>query len=219
MSDTSLTSKGLTLGLIILALALLYPGITQPVMTLSGAVENARIAELSIDVITEQDPGSQTGQMLRSMSRLLGLDQIEGQMQVYSTTRSIWGTAQALAESGYLAVGLLIIFFSVLIPVFKLLLQAALLFVSGEALRLPLLNLNAALSKWSMADVFVMALLVAFLAGGAAKQSGDILIMQASLGPGFYYFLAYCLFSIAAGIAMKRQLSSQVQSRPGVSAG
>ena len=50
-----------------------------------------------------------------------------------------------------------------------------------------------------MADVFVMGLLVAFLAGGAAEQSNDILTMHASLGAGFYYFLAYCLFSVGAG--------------------
>ena len=54
-----------------------------------------------------------------------------------------------------------------------------------------------------MADVFVMGLLVAFLAGGAADQTGDMLIMHASLGTGFYYFLAYCLFSVAAGSVMR----------------
>ena len=41
-------------------------------------------------------------------------------------------------------------------------------------------------------------LLVAFLAGGAADQTDDMLTMQASLGTGFYYFMAYCVFSVAA---------------------
>ena len=65
-------------------------------------------------------------------------------------------------------------------------------------LRHPLLWLNARMSKWSMADVFVMALLVAYLAGSASEQMGSLLIMSAQLEVGFWYFLAYCLFSIAA---------------------
>ena len=38
-----------------------------------------------------------------------------------------------------------------------------------------------------MADVFVMGLLVAYLAGSASDQTGNILTMHASLGIGFYY--------------------------------
>jgi len=55
-----------------------------------------------------------------------------------------------------------------------------------------------------MSDVFVMGLLVAFMAGKASDQVGDLLTMNASLEPGFYYFLAYCLFSIAASLVMQR---------------
>jgi hypothetical protein len=51
--------------------------------------------------------------------------------------------------------------------------------------------------------VFVMGLLVAFLAGSAADQTGDMLTMHARLGIGFYYFLAYCLFSVAAGTVLR----------------
>ena len=54
-----------------------------------------------------------------------------------------------------------------------------------------------------MADVFVMGLLVAYMAGSASGQMGDLLTMHAALEPGFYYFLAYCLFSIAAGMVME----------------
>jgi uncharacterized paraquat-inducible protein A len=95
------------------------------------------------------------------------------------------------------------VFFSLVIPVFKLLLQSCSLFIERADLRGPLLTLNAALSKWSMSDVFVMGLLVAYMAGSASGQMGDMLTMYASLEPGFYYFLTYCLFSIAAGILMR----------------
>jgi uncharacterized paraquat-inducible protein A len=49
--------------------------------------------------------------------------------------------------------------------------------------------------KWSMADVFVVGIFIAFLAGQANPN------MHAALHHGFYWFLAYCLISI---------LSSQV---------
>jgi uncharacterized paraquat-inducible protein A len=110
---------------------------------------------------------------------------------------------ESLARTGNLVVAFLIVFFSLVIPAFKLLLQAASLLITDTRVRGPLLWLNSYLSKWSMADVFVMGLLVAFLAGSAADQTGDMLTMHARLGIGFYYFLAYCLFSVAAGTMLR----------------
>lgn len=48
-----------------------------------------------------------------------------------------------------------------------------------------------------------MALLVAYMAGSASGKMGDMLIMQAQLEVGFYWFLAYCLFSIAASALLR----------------
>jgi hypothetical protein len=194
----SASRKLITLALIVIALGLLYPGISQPILTLSGTVEKSRIAELGVEMIAGPDADSQTRQMLMAMSSFFGFDQIEGNLLVYTNTRSIWGTVESLAGSGNLLVAFLIVFFSLVIPTFKLLLQAMSLFITRVEFRRPLLWLNSVLSKWSMADVFVMALLVAYLAGNAADQTGDMLTMHASLGAGFYYFLAYCLFSVIA---------------------
>ena len=47
----SLQRKLLTLVLIAAALCLLYPGVTQPVLALTGTVEKSRIAELGIEMI------------------------------------------------------------------------------------------------------------------------------------------------------------------------
>ena len=200
----SSTTKTLTVVLILIALALLYPGVTQPVLTLSGTIERSELAELGIDMIAGEDADSQTRQMLSMFSTMLGFDQIEGQLEAYRSTRSMWGTVEELARTGNLAVAILIVFFSLVIPVFKLLLQALSLLVSSAGMRKQLLWINASLSKWSMSDVFVMALLIAFMAGRASDQVGDLLTMDAQLESGFYYFLAYCLFSIAASILMSR---------------
>ena len=196
------TNKILSLLLMVIALGLLYPGVTQPVLTLSGTIEKSELAQLGIEMVAGESGNDQTRQMLTMVSSFLGLDQIQGQVQAYSSTRSMWGTVKELARSGNVAVAFLRVFFSLVIPIFKLLLQALSLFVSGPDLRRRLLWLNSALSKWSMSDVFVMGLLVAFMAGRASEQVGDLLTMNATLEPGFYFFLAYCLFSIAASALM-----------------
>jgi len=198
-----LQRKLFTFLMICIALALLYPGVIQPVMTLSGSIEKSELAEIGIDVMTGEGADSQTRQMLSMVSSFFGFDEVEGRMEVYRTTRSIWGTVESLARTGNLPVAFLIVFFSLVIPVFKLLLQMASLVISRAEYRRPLMCLNAVLSKWSMSDVFVMGLLVAFMAGRAADQAGELLMMDARLEPGFYYFLAYSLFSIAVSGLMR----------------
>jgi len=201
--DMTLKRKLFTFLMICIALALLYPGVIQPVLTLSGSIEKSELAEIGIDVMTGEDADSQTRQVLSMVSNFFGFDEVEGRMEVYRTTRSIWGTVESLARTGNLPVAFLIVFFSLVIPVFKLLLQMASLFISRMEYRRPLMWLNAVISKWSMSDVFVMGLLVAFMAGRAADQAGELLIMDARLEPGFYYFLAYSLFSIAVSGLMR----------------
>ena len=201
----SMKQRVFTLLIICIALALLYPGVTQPVLTLSGTIEKSELAELGIEMIAGEGADAQTRQMLAMVSSFLGFDQIEGQLQAYSSTRSMWGTVQELARTGNVIVAFLIVFFSLVIPVFKLLLQALTLLIASPTICGRLLWLNARLSKWSMSDVFVMGLLVAFMAGRASDQVGDLLTMNAVLEPGFYYFLAYCLFSIAASGMLKSE--------------
>ncbi len=198
----SMQRRLLVLLLIVVSVALLYPGVTQPVMTLTGTLEKSIVAELGIDMVAGEDADPQTRQMLSMFSSFLGFDQMEGQITAYQTTRSIWGTVNELATTGNLPVAFLIVFFSVIIPLLKLCLQATALVLPKSQWRAPLWWLNARLSKWSMADVFVMALLVAYMAGSASGQMGDMLTMSSELEVGFYYFLAYCLFSIVAGSLM-----------------
>jgi len=195
--------RAIGLALIGASLALLYPGISLPVLTLSGELERAALADFAIDLLSGDDGDTQTRNMLQMMSRLLGLDRLEGRVEAYRNSRSILAIAAELRASGNPLVAALILTFSVIVPVFKLLLQALALALSGSAAR-PLLRANAALGKWSMADVFVMAMLVAFLAGRASEAAGELLVMQARLETGFWYFLAYCLFAIAAGAFMSR---------------
>jgi hypothetical protein len=56
-----------------------------------------------------------------------------------------------------------------------------------------------------MADVFVVALFIAYLAAqasttppGDANAAPPLLAFTAHFGAGFYWFAAYCLFSLAS---------------------
>ncbi|MFV0278816.1 MAG: paraquat-inducible protein A [Parahaliea sp.] len=198
----TLSRNILALVLMLVSIALLYPGVTQPVLTLSGSIEKTEVVNLGVNLMAVDEQGRQT---LAMFTRFLGLDRVEGRIVIYESTRSIWATVDELARTGNLAVALLIVLFSLVIPVFKLLLQAGALLPAAGELRRPLLVLNAALSKWSMTDVFVMALLVAYMAGTASGQMGDSLLMEARLESGFWYFLAYCLFSIGASALVRRE--------------
>ena len=212
----SLTRRLLVLALIAVSVGLLYPGVTQPILTLSGSIEKSMIAELGVEMIAGEDADAQTHQMLTMISGFLGLDQIEGQLEAYRSTRSIVDTVDELATTGNLAVAFLIVFFSIVIPVFKLVLQAVALVLPRQEWRGPLWWLNGALSKWSMADVFVMGLLIAYMAGAASGQMGYMLTMDANLEVGFWYFLAYCLFSILAGSLMREPMESTDENRVNV---
>jgi hypothetical protein len=68
----SVQRKLVCLVLMIISLGLLYPGVTQPVLTLTGTVEKAKIAELGIEMIVGEGADNETRQMLAAISSFLG---------------------------------------------------------------------------------------------------------------------------------------------------
>ncbi len=116
-----------------------------------------------------------------------------GEVVFQYESRSIIGTARHLASGGNLLVALLLFIFSVLIPVAKLLLSFVAL--GGFEKRSKQLALKSIrfIGKWSMTDVFVVAILLAFLST-ESKTFTD-----ASLGPGLYFFAGYGLLSVIGG--------------------
>lgn len=112
--------------------------------------------------------------------------------QLTNETRSVVGAIQSLRASGNLFVAGLILLFSVLIPLIKAALLVPIFALRGSARPYRLYVLVQAISKWSMADVFAVGMLIALL---VAKGTANL---SAIAGPGFYYFAAYCLVSNAA---------------------
>ncbi len=184
----------LALTSLILAFVLLIPGVTRPILELSGSVDKARLVALGKQVVADT-PGLMPMLSGMAMNLLDNLD-VSGSIPAYRKSRSIVGAVGELFDSGNYLVGFLVMLFSVIVPVVK----AGLLLFSMAAPRhahsqraFSVANL---ISKWSMADVFVVATIVAFLAANATRDMGEIFTLDARFGSGFYFFLGYCLLSI-----------------------
>ena len=182
---------------VIIALGLLLPGVTQPVLTLEGKIDKSKLAQTGINMLADEG-NHNTRNMLSMASSMLGLDKLEGEVSAYKKTRSIWGTVNELAKNNNYLVAVLIGLFSIVIPTLKLLMQLLHCFLPVSRFRQVLGQVIQGLSKWSMVDVFVIALIVAYLAGNADGQMGELINVDAELGVGFWYFTGYCLFAVAA---------------------
>ncbi|NRB41534.1 MAG: paraquat-inducible protein A [Pseudomonadales bacterium] len=195
-----LKNRIFTAFILLLSIALLIPGVTQPILSISGTIEKSELTKAGIDQISkslgDDSAGGNTRAMLSLFSGMLGLNDIQGELEVFQKTRSIWGTVEELFQSGNAVVAALVMLFSMIIPALKLSLMLIQQLPVKASIRLGISRFTSAISKWSMVDVFVVALIVTYMAGNASAGMGQLLKTSASFEPGFYYFSAYCLFSI-----------------------
>ncbi len=185
---------------LILAYALLIPGITEPVLHVVTTLDKAELSVMGKEAILQS--GTIPNFLMPMAMEVLNQVQVSGELVVHDSAKSILGTSRDLWNDGNLLVAFLIIFFSVFVPTLKLLLLAISLFLKESKLGLFLAKSSAAMSKWSMADVFVMALIISFLAIKASSGTSNMVTTEITLQVGFYYFLGYCILSIFAGQLM-----------------
>ncbi len=113
---------------------------------------------------------------------------------------SIPGAARKVWDANPL-VACLIVLFSMITPFLKILLTLFLL-LRKTPIALPG-QVLVFLSKWSMADVFIVAVLLAvFSLAGSDTQ-------LAQVSTGFYFFAGYCLLAHYHMVEMARRISSQ----------
>jgi hypothetical protein len=194
----------------IISLTLLIPGVTQPMLTLTGTIDKAKMTETGIDIIvdsmvgksmergtgkSEDDERGKAKRMIGMITGMLGLNNIKGEIDAYNKTRSIWGTVKELFRTGNSVVAFLVMLFSIVIPVTKILLMLLGSYFCDSKNSRKAFLISSVISKWSMADVFVIAIIVAFMAANASTVGG-LLNLGARFEPGFYFFLGYCIFSI-----------------------
>lgn len=192
--------KTFSILLFVLSIVFLVPGLTLPLMSIEATVEKQAMLNLTAQALTPEDDANQLiGSMLQSF--VYQLD-VEGDVIVFESTRSLLGTMSELISHGHVVVGVLIGLFGVLIPVIKILIVLCAWVFAAPRLAKQLLSINAQLGKWSMSDVFVMSLIVTFLAINANEYAINTVQMTAEFGPGFYFFTVYCLLAIAASQLM-----------------
>ncbi|MFT7033831.1 MAG: paraquat-inducible protein A [Cyclobacteriaceae bacterium] len=114
-----------------------------------------------------------------------------GKTTFYEQTQSILQTVDTLYQTNNKLVAFLILLFSVIIPVTKGVIILVVLTIKKSSLRNNLYKFVFAIGKWSMADVFVVGVFIAFL---STKSNNAI---DAVLLDGFRYFVAYCIISLA----------------------
>jgi hypothetical protein len=193
--------------LLVGAYLLLLPGLTQPMLSVSGTVEKTKLVDVGRQLI--QDSPNTPSLITNLVDKVVESLDVRGTVDAFDKTNSILGTAHDLYANGHLPVAVLIVLFSVVVPLFKALILMAMLLPIKQRMRTALLWTSNAVSKWSMADVFVIAIFIAYLAGNGFQESRGLVDFQASLGNGFWYFLSYCLVSILG----TQVLSAGMQSR------
>ena len=123
--------------------------------------------------------------------------------------RSIFGVIMELYHSSYWVVAVCLTVFSMLIPFAKAGLSVYILESGDLSPKLKIAKFLHDISKWSMADVFVAAVLLSSFAVKANKST------HAELFLGFYFFLGYCLLSMVTTTLLQNKVES-VQERVGV---
>lgn len=228
-----MTARWLVLVLLVVSLVLLIPGLFAPVLIIRGVLTRegiAQVAPMMLDKGLNDDTLAAlkammnptvvglleaTGGDLRQMiidkvtpSLTASLQQNVGDVEVFQQTRSIVSSVERLYEVGSPVPATLILLFSVVVPFVKMVLVGWAMFAPPETRRRTLAFVEA-IAKWSMADVFVVALFITYLAAMASQttpaQGASLVAFKAEFGPGFYWFAAYCVFSLAS-----QQLTARV---------
>ncbi|MCL1047346.1 paraquat-inducible protein A [Shewanella electrodiphila] len=190
-----------SISVILLSLALLIPGVTQPILTIQGSIEKAELVETGVNIFTDslsESSRSSARSMMEMAINMFGFDSIEGEVEVFYKTRSIVDTVNELYQSNNVLVAALVGIFSMVFPALKLLLMLVICLPWFSRQQQSVIKVISAIGKWSMADVFVVALIVVYMAGNASAGMGELLKTTAQFEPGFYFFSAYCVFSIAS---------------------
>jgi hypothetical protein len=228
--------------LLVCSMGLLIPGLFLPVLTIRGVLTRDGIAQVA-PMMLERGLNDETIAVLKAMMnpsilqfleatgsdvRKIVIDKLGpqisaalqknvGEVEVYEQTRSIVGAVQRLYEVGSPIPATLILLFSVIVPFGKAALVAWAMTMTGDAARRRTLRFVEAIAKWSMADVFVVAILIAFLAAQASatptqgpNAAPAMIAFTARFGAGFYWFAAYCLFSLASQQATVRMAADVV---------
>lgn len=239
---TSKANRIVVLTLLTVSIGLLIPGLVAPVLTIRGVLTREGIAHVA-PMMLEGGLSDETIAVMKSMMNPAIVSFIEArggdlrktiierltpqitaalqksvdEVEVYEQTRSIAGSVRRLYEVDSPVPATLILLFSVVVPLAKGALVAWAMFMAPAGRRRTV-RVVEAIAKWSMADVFVVALFIAYLAAqastaapGAANTAPPLIAFTAKFGAGFYWFTAYCIFSLASQQLTARLVAAETR--------
>ncbi|MCH2085194.1 MAG: paraquat-inducible protein A [Saprospiraceae bacterium] len=177
-------AKVLSFGMICVAMICLYAGLFSPMLEIAAYERNLDLGNIPIK------------------TKVLGMEvdfqlkkQFKGDLYFFYQSKSIVELIQLLFQQRNWVVGVSILMFSVLFPVSKVLLSLVRIFRSrpleSKWSKFWLLKSG----KWSMADVFVVAVFLSYLAFNSMQIGVQT---ESKALPGLYFFLAYCILSIGS---------------------
>ena len=191
--------KALGLAVIIIALTCLIIGVITPMLEISAYSTNLTIPlKFSVPLIGE----------------IAIPDKVfEGRMYYYYQSKSVIDLINVLFESKNYVVAVSIFVFSVLVPFIKFTLSVLLLLSSSFRDSSLVKKVVGRIGKWSMADVFVVATFLSYLSFSNMNSGIDT---EAKTLVGLYFFLAYCILSIASSqfieLAVKKEKDVMLKS-------
>jgi|GEM_PF-423721 len=192
-----------TIALFIATSILLVAGVVSPILTIRGTLVVDGLVTIVVDSVAAKEAkgkpvtDAERAPLRESVSGFVkGIIPPDQPKDLYVQTRSILGSVSTLYVQGAFVAATLILIFSIGFPAVKmfLLVQALLNRAHHRGIRIRFI---AAIGKWSMADVFVVAIFIAYLAAKATAGTTQAVAFTSAFGSGFYYFASYCIASIA----------------------
>ena len=153
--------------------------------------------------------------------KLIGEEIHFDEQVMYFQSKSILDVTRTLLEGhawDMKLVGFLILLFSIILPFAKMMLTVLYLFVKRAKQSRLIRTVIFYLGKWSMADVFVVAIFMSYIgfygllnsqlasmAGGSDSVSIET-VNYSSFAPGIIFFTLYCLLSIIMSTLIHRKM-------------
>jgi hypothetical protein len=115
-------------------------------------------------------------------------------------SKGVIGSIAKLWESGDIIVAIVILLFSVIVPVLKVLSLIIVSVFMESRFAHRIITFFKMIGKWSMVDVFVVAVFLVYL----TANKGDI--SRAEVEMGLYFFLAYVIVSMLVSLSADKML-------------
>ncbi len=115
-------------------------------------------------------------------------------------SKGVIGSIVKLWDSGDIIVAIVILLFSVIVPVLKVLSLIIVSIFMESRFAHGIITFFKMIGKWSMVDVFVVAVFLVYL----TANKGDI--SRAEVEMGLYFFLAYVIVSMLVSLSADKML-------------